>query len=172
MITINDLAKELSISASGLRKTLHCRHITVLSQRINNRRRILLSDEDAITVRAWYGSERKIVPPPSINGTAPPSAMVVYVIQTAPDIKPERIKVGVSDALAARIADFKAICPTLLLRRTYLATFSHESVIHQMLANAFTRVSEEVFDVSHIENGLKHIDGFFAFLGIEPTFKA
>jgi len=41
-----------------------------------------------------------------------------------------------------------------------------------MLANAFTRVSEEVFDVSHIENGLKHIDGFFAFLGIEPTFKA
>ena len=30
--------------------------------------------------------------------------------------------------------------------RTYPATFSHESVIHQMLANAFTRVGEEVFE--------------------------
>ena len=121
MITINDLAKELGISASGLRKTLHCRRVTVLSQRINNRRRILLSDEDACTVRTWYGTERHVVAPPSVNGSAPPSAMVVYVIQTTPDTKADRIKVGVSDALAARITDFKSAlsnaCSQILLHR-------------------------------------------------------
>ncbi len=170
MITLLQLAAELHTDASGLRKRIKKHGITIQSIKQNNRINSGLLPEDETVIRSWYedivdgGGNRK-----SHDPHYAPACF--YIIQLTPDTKPERIKVGMAASIDTRLAGHRCTCPTLVLRRTYPATSSHEEVVIQFLTNKVKKIGTEVFDVPNIGQTISDIDTFFSFLGIEPSFK-
>jgi hypothetical protein len=129
-----------------------------------------LSGESASTVRSWY----KDIVDAGENQRGSDfhyKANSLYVIQTTPDTKPERIKIGMATNVEQRMSCHRCSSPTLVVRRIFPADVSHETILKKHLCSHAAQVGEEVFDVANLDASLARIDAFFCFLDIVPTFK-
>lgn len=107
-----------------------------------------------------YQFDYKTVNQPKVRKRAKPSIKKgVYVIQTMPDIYPQRIKVGYSGDVDKRIRQHKTTCPDLKLIGFYdNATPAQEQQVLEYLRKHHKNVGGEVFDVSHCTLVMHKID--------------
>ena len=181
MITITDLAKKLNLDCSTLRKKAIKDGIDFVKVKKNNRVQLSVSAADAEVLVSYFtrlpdaggNTSRSAYGKPDEDSTSARQT-TLYIIQTTPDTKTTRIKVGLSDTPDAqgRMRYHRCSCPTLSVLRLYPVAPAHETVILQYLVKQEKQIGTEVFDVRNLNDTLKSIDNFFAFLSIEPTFKA
>jgi hypothetical protein len=87
-----------------------------------------------------------------LGGSEVPSALlgsrasVIYVVVLDPDCRPSRVKVGVTDSLTTRLADFRTTCPECQVLRDTPAPRSCEGYALALASALGTRVGTEVFD--------------------------
>jgi hypothetical protein len=180
-ISIVDLARKLNLDGSTIRKKIVKDKMKSIKVKKNNRVQLTVSDADAELLISHFtrlpdaggNTSRSAYGKPDEDSTSARQT-TLYVIQTTPDTKATRIKVGLSDTPDAqgRMRYHRCSCPTLRMLRLYPVAPAHETVILQYLIKQEKQIGTEVFDVRNLSDTLKSIDDFFAFLGIEPTFKA
>lgn len=86
-----------------------------------------------------------------------------YVVQPCPDLSPLRVKMGFSDNIDQRLCQYRTICPTAKVLRTWECKREWEkAVIAQAVKKTYRRIGEEVFDVDDLNELLTRIDNIFS----------
>lgn len=118
-ILLNDLARELGINKSNARKYMAQQGITFYKVRVleaGNQLMSALSKHDADKFRSYrerqgFGSKNPI-PEMTDDG-------YFYIVQAAPELDPNRIKLGFAADPNVRLLNYKTICPTACIVKTW-----------------------------------------------------
>lgn len=84
-----------------------------------------------------------------------------YLIQICPDISLKRIKIGYTTDIEQRIGNYKTICPTCKLIKTWpCKRIWEKAIIDMAIVKDFVKLGDEVFDCD-IEKLIERLDLIF-----------
>lgn len=90
---------------------------------------------------------------------------VLYLIRLAPDLAPNRVKVGFAAVLEQRLRDHRCAAPTCEIEKVWPCNRSWEpAALAVVAAVADRQLSPEAFDVHSVDETVARLDRFFALL--------
>ena len=170
-ITIKDLASELGFHRSHCRKFVLSLGIETFPVRPPGTRGnplIAVTQADAERVRIERRTRGFHIPSETSSTPAPNSTPTLpghfYVIVLDPVARPNRLKFGYAQSVAARLADHRCAAPDAQLLGSWPAQRSWEPCIMAALSVGATRVGAEVFDVEDVDAVLGKAERFMGML--------
>lgn len=163
-VLLVDLANEFGIDRSSARKWVIQNGVEFIKVRGGKENgyqpMIAVSNEDAETLRELRGSYGSPHLTPNSEGNGQ-----FYIIQTIPDIFPNRIKFGFTTNVESRLKSYLTITPTASVLQTWYCKPEWErAAIDSISRIGCTPVGVEVFDCGDIDELLKRSDAFFALM--------
>lgn len=163
-VTLKDLADELGLDRSGLRRYALKTGIKPHKRRTANSANQLtltVTPEEAECIKASRREE-------GFMGSAkvmPSEFGFFYVARLVPELDPHRIKVGFADDLRARLAQHKTAAPTITLVKSWPCKRAWEATAIDCVTAADCRlILSEVFECGDIDALVSRADQFFALL--------
>ena len=165
-VTLKDLAQELGKDRSNLRKYILSHGFTFLPVRTPESRgqmTLALTLEDAESIREIRARE----------GFVPGTASIItdngqgwfYVIQIVPDLAPNRVKLGFSGNVDARLQAHRASAPTAYLVRMWPCKRTWErAVMDSATRTGCKLIANEVFECDDIDNLVARCGDFFSLM--------
>ena len=165
-IKVSDLAAELGRNRGSFSRTLRNHTVELVSFSDAPNAPLYISTEDADRFREQINN-------PLIQQAAdiqePPKNPGVYLVQVPSYEGVERFKIGWSDHVSSRFADYRTIVPDLKVLRFWPTTYRHLERTALMVAERNgRRVYTELFEFSDPANALEQLDTLFGLAGIEP----
>ena len=165
-VTVKDLAAELGMDRSGLRKYIIKSGFSLITIRgdtgAKNQSLIALALEDAEGVRALRASQgfSKTMRAPIENGDG-----FFYAIQVVPDLDPLRIKLGWTYNVSDRLSAHQTAAPTAVLLRSWPCRKVWEyAAMHSVTRIGCKHIGNEVYRCENIDDLLDRGDTFFALM--------
>lgn len=165
-IFISDLASEMEMDRSNLRKYILSRGLTpvrVRNPKVGNQLMIALSLEDAETVRKMRSGEGYKVDPAKPERAISLDWGHFYVVQLVPELDPKRIKVGFSSNIQSRFRSHRVSAPTAKLLGTWNCKRSWEqAAIASVTRDGCKLISNETFTCDNVAELENRAEDFFA----------
>jgi hypothetical protein len=156
-ISVKQLAKELGIDRSGLRKyilKLGINPVKRITSDSGMQRALTVSSIEATTIRNSRDFE-------SVS-TVDNEKGVFYAIQVVPELDPRRIKLGFTSGLKERLAQHRTVAPTAVVLKTWPCKKSWETtVINYLSSQKCSLILNEVFEFEDIDNVIEMGDTIF-----------
>ncbi len=164
-VSLKELAKELGIDRSGLRRYVLKSGIVPVNIRTADSRSQLtlaLHVDDAEAIRQLRQKQGfgvvKFAPVENTNGC-------FYVIQLVPDLDPNRVKLGFANDVMTRLSAHQTAAPTATLLKAWSCKRSWEGPIIEGVTRIGCRlISNEVYECEDLEALVKRCDEFFRFI--------
>lgn len=167
VVTLKELAQELSLDRSNMRKYVLSRGFAPFKIRTPESRKQLtlaLSAEDAEAVRESRKKEG-FIQSGGYRVVADNGQGWFYLIQVVPDLAPYRIKLGFTNNVENRLQTHRTSAPTASLVRAWPCKRSWErAAIDSVTRTDCNLVANEVFDCSNLETMILQCDNFFALM--------
>ena len=165
VVTLADLAQELGLDRSNMRKYAIKHGFTLLSIRTKqsgNQLTLALSREDADAIRALRESQGFS---PNDGAVVENGAGFFYVIKLAPDLSAKRIKLGFANNVQDRLAAHQCAAPTAILLQAWPCRRSWEVCAIASLTRVDCRlIANEVYDCGDVMELVRRGDEFFAIM--------
>ena len=159
-----DLAEDIGIDRSNVLKALKRYSIPTEERRdpsCNNARCTVLTIENAEAFKNIRLLEGYHVDGENIGEPAP-KRNFVYVIQCDPEMRPNRIKVGITMDIISRLPAYKIVCPEVKVLRLWVAPPSCEGYLIALGQALGHRVGQELFDIGDTDEFFKIADIAFS----------
>ena len=161
-VTLKDLAQEMRLDRSNLRKYVIDAGITFVKIRTPESRgqlTLALTPANADEVRDLRDREGylKIRAVAGDNGDG-----WFYIIQLVPDLKPQRIKLGFTSNVGSRLSAHRTAAPTAKVIETWSCRKVWEvAAIDSVTREGCASLSGEVFDCDSLDSLIDRAQGFF-----------
>jgi len=165
-VTLKDLAQELGLDRSNLRKYVLSHGFEFAQVRTPESRgqmTLALTTEDAETIREMRAREGFVL---GKIGTGSGSGNGwFYIIQVVPDLAPNRIKLGFSTNVDARLQAHRTAAPTASLIETWVCKRTWERAAMDSATKTDCQlIANEVFECGDIDNLVSRCEQFFALM--------
>ena len=92
-----------------------------------------------------------------------PLGSILYVVQLEPEKTPERIKLGITNSMPARLSDYRTACPNAHPLHSWSCDRAWEVAAIRAITNhpSIEHVGGEVFDASDLDVVKDRGDAFF-----------
>lgn len=160
-ITLKQMAEELGVDRSNLRKQVMKAGLTFVHLRdpdSRNQLLLALSKEDYETFlefRDQHGFKKGSVVYYGFGEGE------FYVLQTTPEDNPKRIKVGFTARIKSRISSIRTVIPTAELLASWICLRSWEKEAEEYITKNCTFIAGEVYDCEDIDDLLERGHRFF-----------
>jgi len=164
-ITLKALADEIGMDRSHLRRFVSRMGISPLRERIPGAKGsplLAVTDEEAEQIREarreagfWVGG--RATPVRDGHGH-------FYTVELDPEARPGRLKLGFTNSVRARLADHRTAAPHAVLLRSWPCKRSWEPAAIDALSLAGERVTDEIYDMSNVDEVVNRGDRFFSML--------
>lgn len=160
-ISVKQLAKELGMDRSGLRKYILKLGIRPIKRRTSDsgmQLALTVSSDDATAI--INSRDIEIAPTAEANEKG-----VFYAIQLIPEFDPRRVKLGFTNALTERLAQHRTSAPTAIVLKSWPCKKSWEITIRDYLTSQkCCHILNEVFEFENIDSVLEMGDIIFNLL--------
>lgn len=167
-IFISDLANELKIDRSNLRKYVLSKGLTpirVRNPKAGNQLMIALLLEDAEAVKEMRSSEGYAANPDAPERVIPPDWGHFYIVQLVPELDPKRIKLGFSSNIQSRFRSHRVSAPTAKLLGTWDCKRGWEqAAISSVTRDGCELISNETFTYDNVMELENRAEDFFAIM--------
>jgi len=163
-VPLRDLAAELGVDRSGLRKWVLRQDVEIVRVRTaasKGQKTLAVSVEDADALRALRDSEGFGV---SVNPT-PDGGGFLYVVVPFPECAPRRVKLGFATDTDTRLAAYRTIAPTAQVVKAWSCHRTWETAATASITRMdCSLVGGEVFDCDDLDALVQRGDEFFAMM--------
>ena len=160
-----ELSAELGRNSASFNRTLKSRgvELTQLTDEKNSPYYITIDDAEKV---------REAINNPSIQKNQDvddlPRNPGVYLVEVPSYEKTPRFKIGWSDDVQKRLANYRTILPDLRVLRFWPTTYRHLERTALMIGEKNgRRVYTELFEFSDLEEALENLDRLFSLVGVE-----
>lgn len=166
-VTLKDLAQELGKDRSNLRKYIMSHGFTFLHVRTPESRgqvTLALTPEDAESVREIRSREGFVIG--NESGIVFGSGQGwFYIVQVVPDLAPNRVKLGFSGNVDARLQSHKTAAPTARL----VSAWPCKRIWERAIVDSVTRtgcqlLANEVFECDNVDDLVSRCEAIFALM--------
>ena len=164
-VTLKELAKELGMDRSHMRKYVLANGFTPVSIRTEDsahQATLALTPEDAESVRSMRvrNGFSATFRAPLENGNG-----VFYVIQVVPDLDPLRVKLGWTHDISSRLDAHRTAAPTAEMVKMWPCRKVWEvAAIHSVTQTDCTNIGSEVYRCSNLQSLIARCEAFFALM--------
>jgi len=160
MVFVSSLAGDLGMDKGNLFKLLKKLKIAttpIRSPKHGQQKIAALTKEDVSKVISYrtdfYREPERKIP-------------VIYLVQLLPDLSPNRVKIGYTADILARIRDFKTTCPDLKLVKTWQCSRQtlEPGIVSMIITSDDKSISNEVYQLKNIEDTLRRAEEVFKLL--------
>ena len=162
MVLLTDLAKQLGLDRSNMRKIVIATGITpqkVRTPESKNQLTLAITEEEAEFVIQKREAEgfAKTDLAPVVNGHGE-----FYIIQVTPDDNPKRVKLGHASDVENRLRAHRTVAPTAVIIKSWPCKKTWEiAAIASISRTGCKALSNEVFDCDDLGALVKRADDFF-----------
>jgi hypothetical protein len=164
LVPLRILARELRVDRSHFRRYVMRLGIIPQKRRTldsGNKLVVTVTAEEADRIRA----ARREQGYDSSGGGVDEAVGVFYVVQLVPELAPNRVKLGFTDAIASRLAQHRTAAPTATLLKAWPCKRSWEWTAIDALSTAGCKlILNEVYECCDVARLLAHGDQLFALL--------
>jgi len=162
-VTIGELADELGLDKSNIRKTLlknGFAPVRIRTPETKGQLTLALTQEEAEAFRELRESQGFGHWQPTNNGKGE-----FYVVQVIPEFIPNRVKLGFADDAKNRLAAHRTAAPTATLCKAWPCKRVWEAAAIDSLTRIGCKlIANEVFECDNLEALLERGDDFFALM--------
>jgi hypothetical protein len=171
MVTLKDLAKQLGMDRSHLRKFVKF-EMGIEPERVRdpasgNQLALAITEEESARVEQERQARGYSIGK-TRNGMRKTAAIggEFYLVQLEPTALPKRVKLGYTTNIAARLTSHRVPNPNAVIVKSWPCRSSWEDAAICALSNlpGCVKISKEVFDSSDIPSMVKRGDEFFQLL--------
>lgn len=164
-VFLSDAARELSMDRSNARKFIIKSGFAFLRARdpkAGNQMALALTQEDFAMVKAirenqGYGENPIVL---TDNGIG-----FFYIVQSAPDLDPNRVKLGFATDPQGRLADYRTLSPTAHMLDTWPCRSSWERAATASITRIEChQIGQEVYVCENLETLLERAQQFFSLM--------
>jgi hypothetical protein len=160
-VTLKELAQELKIDRSALRKYVISKGFDLFKVRTlqsKGQQTLAVSQEDAERIRDIRRQEGYL----QLNKKVSENGGYFYIIQLIPELDPLRVKLGITNNIEARLSAHRTASPTAELLKYWPCKQSWEpSAIASITRTGCKSLSNEVYICDSIANIINRASQFF-----------
>jgi hypothetical protein len=159
-VSVKDLAAELGKHRAPMLRRIRREGIEVHMRRLPDSRgkaASCVTPKQAEAVRQMYEGEVVVNAEPDTSGCG-----VLYVVQLLPKLDPQRVKIGFTQNIEMRLADFRTTVPDVKLVQSWPCKRTWESMVTDILVSVdCAHVGGEVFRCKNLKGMLARADRLF-----------